>query len=94
MAAPRFAISYVDGSSEIVARRPVHNMRAEKLCPKDAGANEVLLATLWAAATGGRGPRAEFEKWAETVDDWDRVDDEAAEGEDAPLDPELAGSPD
>lgn len=91
--APRFAITFVDGTTEIVARRPVHLMRAERLVGKDPGPNEHLLATLWACATGGRGPRAEFEKWADTVEDWELVkDDAAAEADAAPLDPEPSAS--
>jgi hypothetical protein len=86
--APRFAITFVDGTTEIVARRPVHLMRAERLVGKDPGANEHLLATLWACATGGKAPRAEFEKWAETVEDWELVKgDQADDGNEAPLDP-------
>lgn len=81
MAAPRFSITYVDGATVEVSRRPVHWMRAERILPPDAKANETVLASLWASATGGTEGRDAFEAWAETVEDWSPV--EASVGGDA-----------
>lgn len=94
MAAPEFSITYIDGNTEQVKRRPIHLMRAEQICKKDAGANEQLLASLWAAATGGKTGRAAFEAWCETVEDWDRVAAVEAEDDADPLVPASGGSPD
>lgn len=78
-----FTLTFVDGEVRTVKRRPVHLMRAERLLPKDAGGNEILLATFWAAATGGKGSRTQFEEWVETVEDWARVDPEDSSEADA-----------
>lgn len=72
--AERFTIRFVDGSTADVDRRPVHLMRAERVVDANPGVYESLLAMLWAASTGGTGSREEFESWAESVDDWDRVE--------------------
>jgi hypothetical protein len=91
--AARYQIFYTDGTDEIVARRPVHNMRAERVYASDAGANEVMLATFWACATGGTGSRQDFEEWAETVEEWDPISRDPEAGDAAPLDLAPDGSP-
>lgn len=75
--ATRYTIRYTDGTEVQVDRRPVHLMRAERLTTESTGANEGVLLMLWATATGGTGNMADFESWAETVDDWDRVEVDA-----------------
>ena len=72
--ATRYSITYVDGTEAVVNRRPVHLMRAERLITDATGMQEQVLLTLWAAATGGTGTPAEFEAWADTVDDWDKAE--------------------
>jgi hypothetical protein len=90
--AKQYRIWFLDGTEATYARRPVHDMRAERMYGADAGANEIMLATFWACATGGTGSRDEFEAWAETVEEWESV---AASEEDeaVPLDPPGDGSP-
>ncbi len=86
--AERYEIRFVDGTSAEVDRRPVHKMRAERVAGATPGVYESLLAMLWAASTGGTGTREEFESWAESVDDWDRV-----EVDDVPPADGSSGSP-
>lgn len=74
MAVGAFKIFFTNGSEVEVRRRPVHEVRAEQITKKDDGITFQVLAGLWAADTGGKTGRADFEAWLETVDDWERVD--------------------
>lgn len=74
-----FRVTFVDGTESVVERRPIHMLRAERLTTPNMGAQEQVLLMLWAAATGGKGKVSDFEAWLENVDDWDRVEVEAAD---------------
>ena len=89
MAQQHLKLSFVDGTEATVTRRPVHWMRAERVARADAGAYETVLATAWAASTGGTGDAAAFEAWAETVDSFEYVTTEDDAG---PPDQEPDGS--
>ena len=77
MAQQLLKLSFTDGTEATVTRRPIHWMRAERVARPNAGAYETVLATAWAAVTGGTGGEAEFEAWAETVDSFEYVSVEA-----------------
>ncbi len=90
MATERFVLTFSDGTTREVVRRPIHTVRAEALIGGQAGTSTYVWATFWAADTGGRGDRKAFEAWLNDVDDFDRVPepDDAPEGVDAgPPDP-------
>lgn len=70
MAVRVFKVVFVDGRAVELRRRPVHEVRAEQITKKEDGITFQLLAGVWAAETGGKTGRADFEAWLETVDDW------------------------
>ena len=79
MANPSYRVTFVDGTESVVERRPVHLLRAERMTTPEMGAMEQVLLMIWAACTGGKGKMPDFEEWMETVEDWDRVGDVAAD---------------
>lgn len=89
--ATTYEVQYVDGSSERARCRAVHRLRAERAMlasGREPGIQEQVLLIVWATVTGGTGSLDDFESWAETVDDWDRVEDDdvpPAQGSDTSL---------
>ncbi len=79
MAAKSYKVTFVDGEEAVVERRPVHQLRAERLTTPTMGMQEQVLLMLWAAATGGKGKLSDFEDWVETVEDWDPIKAPAAD---------------
>jgi len=90
--APRFTITYTDGTIETVVRRPIHLVKVERMYPEGAGQNELLMCWLWAASTGGSGKVADFEAWLDTVEEWAPAAQVATEDDAAPLS-DTSGSP-
>lgn len=88
MSVERYKLTFSDGTTREVERRPIHYIRAEGLVGGNAGTMTYVYATLWAADTGGRGDRKAFEAWMNEVDDFDPVEVTAPKGADAgPPDP-------
>lgn len=78
--AVRYRVRMVDGTTTEHDRRPVHLMRLDRLVmslDRKLGMHEEALMYVWAAATGGGGSMDEFDAWAEQVDDWERIEEEA-----------------
>lgn len=91
MAKP-IAVTFTDGTTRTVHRRPVHEVRQERITKAEDGPTFILMAQLWAADTGGTDGRAAFEKWLEDVESWEV--EEAAEAEADPPDQGHGTSPD
>ena len=89
MATQHLKLAFVDGSEATVTRRPIHWMRAERVARPGAGAYETVLATAWAATTGGTGDASAFEAWADTVESFEYV---TVEDDAGPPDGEPGGS--
>jgi hypothetical protein len=92
MAVERYVLKFSDDTEREVTRRPAHYVRAESVVGPNPGTMTFVYATLWAADTGGHGKREAFEKWLDTVDDFDPVTE--GPGDADPPDPGADGSHD
>lgn len=84
----RFKLTFADGEVREVERRPIHHLRAEAVSGGLSGGSYTnVYASMWAADTGGKGDRKAFEKWVESLDDWEKLPDL----EDTDADPPASG---
>ena len=89
----KFDLTFEDGTTRLVNRRPIHDLRVEQVTNKDTGPNEQVLIGLWFADSKEPvfSPKA-FDKWLNTLDGWEGVTvDQEADA--SPPDRQPATSP-
>lgn len=90
-------ITYTDGGEQSLKTAPIDIVRWEKANGRSFAVEEPTVSQLlWAAWAAGRRKKEigdehrEFDKWCETVEDFERVDDEEGDGD--PTQPDPLGS--
>ena len=89
----KFDLTFDDGTTRLVNRRPIHDLRVERVINKNTGPNEQVLIGLWFADS--KEPvfsQQAFDLWLNTLDGWE-IHTEDEEAADSPPARQLGTSP-
>jgi hypothetical protein len=88
----KFDLTFEDGATRTVNRRPIHDLRVERVINKNTGPNEQVLIGLWFADS--KEPvfsQKNFDEWLNALDGWEIHTEE--EADDSPPARQLGTSP-